>query len=495
MSNKLALAVKYAAISALIIAAAAAILPAAQTNTDTALALQGAFSSVAEQYKPLVVSITATKIYKQAVPQHEFFFGDPFEFFFNDEFSGQPNQKRRQPRQKYFERKMEGGGTGVVINAEGYVLTNYHVISGADDITVHFAEKDKGYEAEVIGKDPLTDIAVIKIKGREKFAAAKLGDSDALNVGDWVIAIGSPFGLEQTVTAGIVSAKRQSLDIEGKKYDNLIQTDAAINRGNSGGPLVNIKGEVIGINTAIYAPTGVFSGIGFAIPINRAQEILDDLLSKGKVTRGWLGVEIKPVDAAIARQFGIKETAGALVNKVVPGSAAEKGGIKRGDVITMYGGKPVAGVPELQRAVRTTEPGKTIPVTVVRGGKEISLSVKPAEMPDESSGSGERGKDPGKNASGKAEWEGIQVENLTSELSSRYGIPEGEKGAVVTGIDYEKAKTDLGLREGDLVKGINRDEVTGADTFVRAAKKIDLDDGVVLDIVREGNPIYITYSR
>ena len=313
--------------------------------SEEAVNLQNSFANVAEHVKPAVVNVSTLQILRIEQPFYEFYFGDPFEDFFDEFFQRSPRDKRAKPRKRYYQKKLEGTGTGVIIDPKGYILTNYHVIANAEDIRVRLSgEKDKEFEAKIVGEDPRTDLAVLKIKSNKKFPSAVLGDSDVIRVGDWVLAIGSPFGLEQTVTVGVISAKRQSVPIEGRSYRDLIQTDAAINRGNSGGPLVNIKGEIIGINTAIYAPTGVFAGVGFAIPINDAKEIIDDLIEKGRVIRGWLGVEIKEVDEIIAKQFGLREIQGALVNKVIENSAAEKGGIERGDIIVKFAGQKVKEV-------------------------------------------------------------------------------------------------------------------------------------------------------
>jgi serine protease Do len=403
----------------------------ADDGTAAALALSSAFSRVAEQFRPMVVSITSKKTVREAMPQQQFYFGDPFEEFFEQYFNGQ-GMPQQQPRQapRYREHMMQSGGTGVIVNSEGYVLTNYHVIDDADDITVTLVgvnDKDETLPATVVGRDPMTDLAVIKINAKRTFPAAKLGDSDVLKVGDWVIAIGSPFGLEQTVTTGIVSARRQSLDIEDKRYENLIQTDAAINRGNSGGPLVNLKGEVIGINTAIYAPTGVFSGIGFAIPSNKATEILNDLIQKGKVSRGWLGVEIQNVDETIAQQFGLKDKAGVLVNNVVKNSAAERAGIKRGDIIVEANGTKIADSSGLQKMVRSTTPGKKIAMTVMRNHAPVTAEVVLAEMPETANLTAPATTD---EKEINASWQGITVVPLTKAIAQRYGVNDEELGVL-----------------------------------------------------------------
>ncbi len=347
--------------------------------------LQDSFANVAATVKPAVVNLSVASVQKVGAPPMQFFFGDPFEDFFGEFFGQRPGRRRGPvPEHRPFRHRTEGTGSGVIIDADGYVLTNEHVIRGATDIKVRRIDergKEHTYSGQVIGKDERTDLAVVRIKTSDTLSAASLGDSDKIRVGDWVIAIGSPFGLEQTVTAGIISAKRQSLPIEGRTYRDLIQTDASINRGNSGGPLLNLRGEVIGINTAIFAPTGVFNGIGFAIPVNRAKEILDDLIHKGKVVRGWLGIEIKKVDEAIAKQFGLPDASGVLVNQVMKDGPAEKGGLKRGDVIRTINGVKVSSPEALQAEVSKAQPKSRALLTVIRARQTQTIALVLGEMP------------------------------------------------------------------------------------------------------------------
>jgi len=456
--------------------------------------LQEAFSNVAEAVKPAVVNISAVQILKTEVPYYQFYFGDPFEDFF-DEFFGKPREKMPEPEKKEFKRRLEGTGSGVIIDPRGYILTNYHVIAGAEEIKVTLSNgEEKKYDGKVVGKDPRTDLAVIEIKAKEKFPVAKLGDSDKIRIGDWAIAIGSPFGLKQTLTVGVVSAKRQSLYVEGKEYRDMIQTDASINRGNSGGPLVNIKGEVIGINTAIYAPTGVFAGVGFAIPINNAKEILDELIEKGKVVRGWLGIEIREVDEVIAKQFSLPNTKGVLVNRVIENSAAEKGGMNRGDVIIRIEDHKVESVRDLQEVVSRTKPGKKVKVMVIREKKEIALTIKLEEMPEttEEAKVKEEKKEIGEGE--VEEWLGMKVETLTPALAKNYGIEDG-KGIIIVEIEIGSKAEEMGLVEGDLIRSINRQSIVDCKEFKKVVKKVDLSQGVIFDIVRRGRPVYITYME
>ncbi len=453
--------------------------------------LQDSFANVAEAAKPATVNISIVQMLKMRAPQYDFRFGDPFEDFFH-EFFGSPRQNQPGESKPHY-KKMEGTGSGVIIDPKGYVLTNYHVIKGADEIKVTLAD-GKSYMGKVIGKDPRTDLAVVRISSKKEFHYLSLGNSDNIRIGDWAVAIGSPFGLEQTVTVGIISAKRQSLNIEGKNFREMIQTDASINRGNSGGPLLNIKGEVIGINTAIYAPTGVFAGIGFAIPINKAKEILDDLIEKGKVVRGWLGIGIEEVDDVMAKHFGLSGKEGALVNRVMKGSAADEGGLERGDVIIEFDGKNIKNSLALQDIVAKTQPGKMVKVTVIRNGEHKKLTMELGEMP---SAPGTVAEEPGKEKEkeGSAEWLGLEVQSLTAYLSQQFDIDENEEGVVVVGVERGSKAEEMGIVAGDLIKAINRRETASPSEFEKTTGKLDLSEGVMFDIIRRGKPLYITYSE
>src|SRR5512139_1930782 len=358
--------------------------------------IPGNFSELAEKVRPGVVNIQVVKTIKNIgfgqFPRNPFGGHNPFEDFFGPFSGGNP------PRG--FEQK--GVGSGVVISREGYILTNNHVVDEADQIKVKLAD-GKEYDARVVGRDSKTDLALIKIEGGSNLQPLKLGNSDELKVGRWVVAVGSPFGLEQTVTAGIVSAKGRV--IGSGPYDNFIQTDASINPGNSGGPLINMKGEVVGINTAIIASG---QGIGFAIPINMAKEIAPQLREKGHVTRGWLGVSIQEVTPELAKSFGLNEKKGALVAQVFSNSPAEKAGIEQGDVIVEFDGKEVADSKDLPRIVSATPVGKTVTIKLSRNGKVLDRQVKVGEMEEKV----EVAKAPSSHKS-----LGITVQNLTPEIA------------------------------------------------------------------------------
>lgn len=332
--------------------------------------VQSAFVKVAEKVKPSVVNISTVHVIKGRRSFGFQPFGeDPFFRDFFENFFGQI------PRSDL---KQSSLGSGVIIDKKGYILTNFHVIKDADQIAVKLSDKHE-LKGKVVGTDPKTDLAVIKIDSREDLLTATFGDSDKLKVGEWAIAIGNPFGLDQTVTVGVISATGRA-EVGVAAYENFIQTDASINPGNSGGPLLNIKGEVIGINTAIVSSG---QGIGFAIPVNMAKGIVNQLVSKGKVSRGWLGVAIQPLTQQLAESFGLKDVQGALISSVNPGGPAEKTGLQQGDIILKYDNIKVSDYRHLRRLVAETEADKTVNLTIWRNKKEINLQAKITEMPDE----------------------------------------------------------------------------------------------------------------
>jgi serine protease Do len=326
------------------------------------------FVQVAEMVTPAVVNISTVTTGKGRNPSEQFrpFGNDPFfRDFFDRFFEGMPRQHRQTSL-----------GSGVIIEKSGLILTNNHVIKDADEITVKFANKQEA-KGKVVGTDPKTDLAVIRVSTKEDLPVVALGNSDALHVGQWAIAIGNPFGLDHTLTVGVISATGRS-EVGIAAYENFIQTDASINPGNSGGPLLNIRGEVIGINTAIVASG---QGIGFAIPVNMARKVMDDLVKKGKVTRGWLGVGIQPLTPELAKSFAVSADEGILVNQVMPKSPAEAAGVKTGDLIMNVDGKPVKDPRELQRIIAETEIGKTLELTILRDKTKRTVKVQVGEMP------------------------------------------------------------------------------------------------------------------
>ena len=417
------------------------------------------FSQLAKQVQPGVVNIRTVKTMKGGGPVFRHFFGNPFEdrnphggknpF---DDFFGPHSQNR--PREDFKQRSL---GSGFVIDKKGYIVTNNHVIENADEIKVRLADETE-YDAKLVGRDPNTDLALIKIKGASNLVPLKMGDSKALPVGSWVVAVGSPFGLEQTVTAGIVSAKGRV--IGAGPYDDFIQTDASINPGNSGGPLLNMKGEVVGINTAIIARG---QGIGFAIPINMAQNIVAQLKDNGSVTRGWLGVGIQNLDPELAEYYGLKEKKGALVTQVFEGDPAEKAGIKTKDVIIAVDGKPVESGRELSAAIAEIPVDKKVEITVLREGKEKTLTAQIAKRKDSVMTA--------KEESENNEELGIQAAEITPEAARRYGFSADEKGVLVLAVKPGSKAEAAGLQAGDLVKEVNRVSIKTVEDLRAELKK------------------------
>jgi serine protease Do len=426
------------------------------------------FSDLAEKVRPGVVNIQVVKKVKNIgfrnLPGNPFGGQNPFGDFFGPFSQGNPPGGFEQ----------RGVGSGFIMSREGYVLTNNHVVEEADQIKVKLSN-GKEYEGKVVGRDPKTDLALVKIEGSSDLQPLKLGNSEDLKVGSWVVAVGSPFGLEQTVTAGIVSAKGRV--IGSGPYDNFIQTDASINPGNSGGPLINTKGEVVGINTAIIASG---QGIGFAIPIDMAKEIASQLQDKGHVTRGWLGVNIQEVTPELAKSFGLKDNKGALVSQVVPNSPAEKAGIEQGDVILQFDGKDVSDSKELPRIVASTPVGKSVMVKIARDGKVTDRQVKLGEMEEKA----EVAKAPSTHKR-----LGIAVQNLTPEIAKELGLKK-ETGVVVTQVEPGSAASDAGIQTGDIIREVNRKPVKDAEDFVQKIEKAKDQDNVLLFVQRGQNSLF-----
>lgn len=434
------------------------------------------FSMLVKVLKPAVVNISTTQIIKQkrfrGMPGQQGRELDPFREFFGDEFF-----------EKFFgdipqrDLKRKSLGSGFIISKDGYILTNTHVVDNATEIKVSLSD-EKVYEAEVVGRDPKTDIALIKIKANGDLPTVPLGNSDELEVGDWVIAIGNPFGLDQTVTAGIVSAKGRV--VGAGPYDNFIQTDASINPGNSGGPLFNTKGEVVGINTMIFSPSGGNVGIGFAIPVNMATELLPQLKEKGKVSRGWLGVMIQHVTPELAESFGLAKEKGALISDVVTDSPAEAAGLKRGDIVLRYNGKDVDKMNDLSRLVAATPPGKEVELLVIRESKELKIRVKIGEMKGE-----------GEAAAEKSEKDlGMSVQEITPEAARYYSL-EDTSGVIVTGVEEDSAAAEAGIARGDIIKEINRVPVKDLSDYKKAFKSAKGNTALLL-VKRGDNTLFVT---
>jgi serine protease Do len=447
---------------------------AAQSAEDGVATLRSqskAFVNIAKQVLPSVVTIVSEKtVQVTGMPggNSPGIFSDPlFGHFF------------QQPQERVPE---TGSGSGVVISGDGYILTNNHVVKDAEKIRVTL-EDGRAFDAEVVGTDPKSDVAVIKIKA-DGLQAAKLGNSDKLEVGEWVLAVGNPFQLSSTVTAGIVSAVGRS-NIGLADYEDFIQTDAAINPGNSGGALVNLDGELVGINTAIASRNGGNQGVGFAIPINMASRIKDSLISKGKVVRGWMGVSIQNINDTTAEVFGMDRPHGALVNQVVPGSPAEEAGIRQGDIVVSVGGKQVKDVEELQLRIVGYDPGTKVELGILRDGKERDVAVKLGELESDQAANGksptlERG-----SRSNRSNGLGLGLEELTRQVRQELDIPVGVEGVIVSDVDPSKAAGRAGLQRGDIIMKVGNSDVMSIRTFESAIEDVPAGKPVLF-LVRRG---------
>jgi len=432
------------------------------------------FSKLAERLRPAVVNISTTETVRHPdVPGMRRPEGrsphDPFEDFFRRFFEG-PGGPGGIPRE--FKRKSLG--SGFIVSREGYIITNNHVVENADEVVVRLNNEHE-FDAKVIGRDPKTDLALLKIDAHEKLFAVPLGDSDQLAVGEWVMAIGNPFGLSHTVTTGIVSAKGRV--IGAGPYDNFIQTDASINPGNSGGPLFNIQGEVVGINTAIISGG---TGIGFAVPVNMAKEVMPQLKEHGKVTRGWIGVYIQEITSDLQESLELKDREGALVADVVDGSPADKAGIKRSDVVVKFDGKPVTKMEELPRIVAVTPVGKKVEVEVMRNGKSKTLELEVGLLDEEAAEGG------GENVSADF---GMVLQQITPELAESMNLDE-QHGLLVSDIDQSGPAWDAGIRRGDIILEVNREPVTTVGELRDALKKRDNERATLFLVKRSGNTLF-----
>jgi serine protease Do len=430
----------------------------------------GTFAKVAEAIKPAVINVNTVS--RGGVPGRT-----PFEEFFGEEFFRRffGDVPERIPQRSL--------GSGVIIDPSGIALTNAHVVEKASEIEVITLDGSK-HKAKVIGADQKTDLAVLKLDdGKAKFPYARLGDSDRMAVGDWVIAVGSPFGLQSTVTAGIISAKARQIG-QGP-FDDFLQTDAAINPGNSGGPLVNMQAEVIGINTAIVAGG---SGIGFAIPSNMARKIYTELATRGRVSRGWLGVSIQPLTPELARSFGSHDTKGVLISDVMPDSPAGKAGLKPGDILTEFEGRKTEVPGDLQRAVGLTAPGADVRVKVWRDGVEQAVTVKVGEAPDEreaSSRGGGRG--------GAPSVLGMDVRPITPEVARQLNLKTGE-GVIVARVEDGSAAADAGIQRGDVIREINRQKVRTVGDYERLTRDVKEGDRLTVLLQRGPMSLYVAFT-
>jgi serine protease Do len=443
----------------------------------------GTFATVAEAIKPAVINITVNANLARRGGMGR---RTPFEEFFGEEFfrrffGAEPEQIPQRSL-----------GSGVIVDPSGIALTNYHVVApiiekrddGEAQIEVITLDGSK-HKAKVVGHDKRTDLAVLRLDdGKGAFKAARLGDSEKIQVGDWVIAVGSPFGFQATVTAGIVSAKARQIPDGQSPFTDFLQTDAAINPGNSGGPLVNMQAEVVGINTAIASPTGGSVGIGFAIPSNTAKKIYTELLAKGKVSRGWLGVSIQPLTQELAKSFGAKDTKGVLISDVVPDSPAAKAGIKAGDIVLQFDGKKTESPADLQRGVGLTSPGNDAKVTIWRDQAERTVTVKIGEAPDERQA---RAGAPARSTLG------LEVRPITPEIARQLNLPSAE-GVVVARVDEGSSAAEAGIQRGDVIREINRQRVKSMTDFERLTK--DVKGGERLTVLLQRGPmsLYVAFT-
>ena len=413
------------------------------------------FAPVVKEVLPNVVNISSSKVVRTPNQMPEGMQSDPFfqQFFGHGGRPEIPQNRREQSL-----------GSGVIVSPEGYVLTNNHVVDGATDVKVTLSDK-RELKAKIVGTDPKTDIAVLKLEGAN-FPAITLGDSSKVQVGDYALAIGDPFGVGQTVTMGIVSAKgRGNLGIED--YEDFIQTDAPINPGNSGGALVNDRGELVGINTAILSHgSGGNEGIGFAIPVNLARNVMGQILDHGKVTRGYLGVVIQPITPAMAKQLGLSNVQGALVGDVSGKGPAQTAGVQRGDVILSINGNAVNDSNELRNTISMMQPGETVKLEISRNGSTKNLDVKLGELPLSKQDAENQPEGASKDA-----LEGVSVENLDAETAAQLQLPESTKGVVVTGIDPSSPKAESGLQKGDVIQEVNHQPVHSVAEFEQAMRK------------------------
>jgi serine protease Do len=436
------------------------------------------FADLVDLVKPSVVNISTVSTVK--IP------GNPFQFFFGPGNQGEEKGQFDNFLKKFFgdipdrELKQRSLGSGVIIDRAGYIVTNYHVVRRASDITVRLTD-GREFKAKVVGRDSKTDITLIKITAPvQDLPVLALGDSDKMRVGDWVLAVGNPFGLAHTVTQGIISGTGRVIGTG--PYDNFLQTDAPVNPGNSGGPLINLQGEVVGITTAIVA-TG--QGIGFAVPSNVAKNVVNQLREKGKVVRGWIGVSVQEVTPEIAESFGMKRPVGALVGDVQPKSPAQAAGIRRGDIIVRFNGKEVRTVSDLPLMVAGTPVGRTVPLTVVREGKEITLTVKIGELTEDKGA-----QPPGKEETEESDF-GLSLEDITPERQKALGIDD-TAGVIVADVAKGSAAEEAGIESGDIIKEINRQPVKNLAEYRAALTKARKGAAVLLLVKRGAATFYVS---
>ncbi|MGE0108991.1 MAG: DegQ family serine endoprotease [Bdellovibrionales bacterium] len=460
-----------------------------------AAAAPESFADLTEKLLPAVVNISTTQTLSTHDDFQNFEFqfpeGSPFNELFQDFFK---QQRPFMPHGRAQKRKATSLGSGFIIDPKGYIVTNYHVIQDADEIRV-ILQDDTNLKAELVGLDKKTDLALLKVSPKKDLPAVTFGESDKVRVGDWIVAIGNPYGLGGTVTAGIISARARN--INSGPYDDYLQTDASINRGNSGGPMFNMNGQVIGINTAIFSPTGGSVGIGFAIPSSMAKSVVQQLRDTGHIKRGWLGVQVQTITPEIAKSLGLKKEKGALVSSVTKDGPAEKAGFKTGDLILTFDGKDVEDMHRLPRLVAETEVGKTVNVEILRKGEEKTLKVKLGKLKDhEEEGEVKITKHEGQKTEGTdVKTLGLRVTKLTDTFRQKYDIGKSTQGVVVLDVDTDSLSYEAGLRRADVITQAAQEDITSGKRLEELAQKAKkAKKPLLLLIEREGNMIFMAMT-